>query len=192
VRIAATCFALALLSSSSAVAVASGPSQWIWPKSWAESQLVKKFPGTTPLCAPVGPPSRVRGYNGYAEFACVVTLSARSSYVFVIKPRSKAAWTTLRIEKASARAAPGAVGPASGPVVGSTSPLTAKSLDGSRVTLADGSSWLVSPMGEFATVLWRSNDVITVLAGTTPGYGYQLVDTGAGSGAPARLLNRAG
>jgi hypothetical protein len=190
VKIAATYFAIALVLSSTGGAAASGPSQWIWPKSWAESQLVKKFPGTTPLCAPVGPPSRERGFNGYSEFACVVTLSARSSYVFVIKPRSKAAWTTLRIEKPSPQAAGTRTGHTSGAVIGSSQPLASKTLDGSRLSLADGSSWLVSPAGEYATVLWRSNDQITVLQGATPGYGYQLVDTSAGSAAPARLLRR--
>jgi len=189
VRTAAAAFALTLLLSSSAGAAASAP-QWIWPKSWAERQLLKKFPGTTPLCEPVGPPARERGYNGYAEFACVVTLSARSSYVFVIKPRSRAAWTTLRIEKPSAEAAPAATGGISRPVLGSSQPLAAKSLGGSRLTLADGSIWLVSPIGEYATVLWRPSDQISVLEGTTPGYRYQLVDIGAGSSAPARLLRR--
>jgi hypothetical protein len=131
----------------------------------------------------------VHGYNGYAEFACLVALSPKSSYVFVIKPRSRAAWTTLRIEKPSP-ATPVATARTSGPVLGSSHPLAQKSLDGSRLTLADGSVWLVSPVGEYATVLWRLNDQISVIKGTTPGYGYQLLNTGAGSAAPARLLRR--
>ena len=41
------------------------------------------------------------GYNAYAEFACAVTLSGGADYVLVIRPRGKAAWTTLSIEKVS-------------------------------------------------------------------------------------------
>jgi hypothetical protein len=186
---------LAALASAS-IGAAAG-SQWVWPKSWAESQLLKKFPGTTTVCDPVGPPSRTHGYNTYAEFACVVTLSGKSSYVLVIKPRSRAAWTTLRIRKTSSPSSSGirpvtggAAARASRPELGSSHTLAETSLDGSHLTLDDGSRWLTSPIGEYQTVLWAVDDAIAVLKGATPGYGYQLVDAQNGTSVPARFLGR--
>jgi hypothetical protein len=175
---------------------AAGRPQWIWAKSWAEEQLLKKFPGTTPACAPVGPPSRKQGYNAYAEFACTVALT-NSSYTLVIRPRSKAAWTTLRIRKTTVSTpSSGTTGTTTMQSSSSSSGvdvshrLAEMSLDGSRLTLDDGSSWLVSPVGEYATVLWSIGDTVGVLRGTAPGYPYQLYDTQNGTVAPAKSLTR--
>jgi hypothetical protein len=168
--------------------------QWVWPKSWAEKQLLKQFPATTTVCDPVGPPTRESGYNAYAVLACSVTLSGGAYYVLVIKPRSKAAWTTLSIERFARQPDAGAVPASGGATSGSSRPkvpsshrLTAKSLDGSQLTFDDGSRWLVSPIGQLHTVLWHANDEIAVTQGTERGYPYQLVDTSNGSSAPARF-----
>jgi len=194
VAVATTGCALGLLWPAGTSATASG-SQWVWPKSWAVSQLLKKFPGTTTVCDPVGPPTRERGYNAYAEFACVVGLSSSRSYVLVIKPRSRAAWTTLKIEKTSSPpsggtppARPGATTHAPWSVVGSSHRLADASLDGSRLTLDDGTTWLVSPPGQHETVLWSWNDPVVVLKGGTPGYPYPVLDTARGSSVVSRLL----
>ena len=175
------------------IGTAAGRPQWIWAKSWAEIQVLKKFPGTTTACVPVGPPSRKQGYNAYAEFVCTVTLT-KSTYTLVIRPRSRAAWTTLRIRKSSNSPPPTRTGNQSGQGsnsgIGSSHRLAEMSLDGSRLTLDDGSSWLISPVGEYATVLWTVDDTISILKGTAPGYPYQLFDTQSGTAAPARLLGR--
>jgi hypothetical protein len=188
-----------LLLSAAGIAAAANRPQWIWPKLWAESQLRKHFPGTTPFCDPVGPPTHEVGYNGYAEFACAVTLSGGAHYVLVIKPRGRVAWTTLSIEKVSSLpSSRGAVSPAAAgasrraPAVStrSTHRLIDKSLDGSSLTLQDGSKWLVSPVSQYETVLWLLTDDVAVLEGADPSYPYQLVDTRAGSSASARYLGR--
>jgi hypothetical protein len=188
-----------LLLAAADIAAAANRPQWVWPKSWAESQVRKHFPGTTPLCAPVGPGTHEVGYNAYAEFACAVTLSGGADYVLVIRPRGKAAWTTLSIEKvASLPTTRGGVHPAAGGVsgrpagihTGATRQIVDRSLDGSFLTLRDGSKWLISPVAQYETVLWHVTDDVAVLKGTDPAYPYQLVDTRAGSSASARYLGR--
>jgi hypothetical protein len=171
--------------------------QWVWPKSWAETQLLKQFPGTSTVCSPVGPATRKTGYNAYAEFACVVTLPRGSSYVLVLTPRSRAAWKTLRIEKTPALppggttpAPVGSAGSAAVAEAGSTHRISDRSLDGSRLTLDDGSRWLVSPLGQYQSVLWPLNDLLAVLKGSDRSYPYELTDTRDGSSAEAKLLGR--
>jgi hypothetical protein len=175
------------------VAAAADNSQWVWSKSWTEMQVQKRFPGATVTCSAVGPPSRQTGYNAYAEFACGVTLAHGSPYVLVIKPRSRAAWTTLSIRKTALPTIGGDTGNVSGPAraYGGTAKvhsIASESLDGSLIVLEDGSRWLVSPIGSYTTVLWRLADRLTVLAGNDPGYRYQLVNARDGSSASARFL----
>jgi len=172
---------------------AAGRNQWVWSKSWAESQLRKHFPGASASCSPVGPPTHEAGYNVYAEFACGVGLSHGVSYVLVIKPRSKAAWNVLRIEKTPIPSTTGTAPRtnAHGRAYTGTSSahrITAASLDGSTITLEDGSRWLISPLAEYVTVLWHVKDGIAVTHGSDPGYPYQLVDARDGSAASARFL----
>lgn len=162
----------------------------------------KHFSGTTALCDPVGPRTHEAGYNAYAEFACVVTLSDGTDYVLVIKPRSRAAWTTLSIKKVSSlpstRATVTAGSPAAGGVsggaacvrTGSTHQIIDKSLNGSVLILQDGSKWLVSPVAQYETVLWLVTDDVAVLEATDPAFPCQLVDTRNGSSASARYLGR--
>jgi hypothetical protein len=170
--------------------------QWVWSKSWTESQLQKHFPGATTSCSPVGPPTHEAGYNVYAEFACSIGLPRGAGYVLVIKPRSKAAWNVLSIEKtalpSTSIAAPQADARVGGAYSGTTSThrITAKSLDGSLITLADGSKWLVTPVDRYATVLWLVKDAVTVVRGSDKGYPYQLLDTRAGTSASARFLGQ--
>lgn len=168
--------------------------QWVWSKSWAESQVRKHFPGATTSCSPVGPPTREAGYNAYAEFACGVALANRETYVLVIKPRSKAAWNVLSIEKtplpSTATAAPPAHAHAGLVYPGTTSThrITARSLDGSLITLQDGSKWLISPLARYETVLWLVKDAVSVVHGSDKTYPYQLVDARTGTSAAARFL----
>jgi hypothetical protein len=175
------------------VAQAGADRQWVWSKSWTESQLQKHFPGATTSCSPVGPPTHEAGYNVYAEFACAIGLPHGAGYVLVIKPRSKAAWNVLQIEKTPLPKTGGTAPHTTGggrTYTGTSSEhrITYKSLDGSQITLADGSRWLVSPLTEYTTVLWHLKDGVTVSHAGAPGYPYQLVDTRAGSQASARFL----
>ena len=169
-------------------------SQWVWSKSWTEMQLRKRFPGATVTCSAVGPATREAGYNAYAEFACGVVLAHGSPYVLVIKPRSKAAWTTLSIRKTAlptTKAEPAGVGSGTERTyrgTGKVNSIASESLDGSLIVLEDGSRWLVSPVARYATVLWRVGDRIAVLTGTEPGYRYQLIDARDGSSASASFL----
>ena len=176
------------------VGAATERSQWVWSKSWAELQLRKRFPGATVTCSAVGPPTRQTSYNAYIEFACGVALAHGSPYVLVIKPRSRAAWTTLSIRKT---ALPTTTSEAAGAVSGAkrtyrgtdkVHSIASESLDGSAIVLDDGSRWLVTPVGSYATVLWHLADRITVLTGNVSGYPYQLFDARDGSSAPARYL----
>jgi hypothetical protein len=191
-----------LLLAAADIAAAANRPQWVWSRSWAERQMRKHFPGTTALCDPVGPRIHEVGYNAYAEFACTVTLSNGADYVLVIKPRSKAAWTTLSIEKVSSlpstrgavtvgsSAAGNVSGRAAYVHTGSTHQIVDKSLDGSLLTLQDGSKWLISPVAQYETVLWLVTDHVAVLKGTDPTYPYRLIDTRDGSSASARYLGR--
>lgn len=184
---------LLLLAAAPAGAAADGY-QWVWSKSWTEAQLRKHFPGATTTCSPVGPPTREAGYNAYAEFACGVAMTNGATYVLVIKPRSKAAWNLLSIEKttpaSTGTAAPGRIGGGGRayPHAASAHRITFESLDGSLITLEDRSKWLVSPLARYQTVLWHVADGIAVLHGSEKGYPYQLVDTRDGSAASARFL----
>ena len=158
----------------------------------------KHFPGTTTLCDPVGPRTGEVGYNAYAEFACAVTLSSGADYVLVIKPRSRAAWTTLSIKKVSSLPSPqSAMTPAAGNAggaayvrTGSAQEIIDKSLNGSLLTLQDGSTWLISPIAQYDTVLWLVTDGVAILRGTDPTYPYQLINARLGSSASARYLGR--
>jgi hypothetical protein len=187
-----------LLLASAEVGTAANPSQWVWPKSWAETQVRKHFPGTAAVCDPVGPRTVEAGYNAYAEFVCAVPLSSGADYLLVIKPRSRAAWTTLSIKKVSSLPSTrGAIAPAAGGAsgaayvrTGSTQRIIDKSLDGSRLTLQDGSAWLISPIGQYESVLWLVTDDVAILKGTDPTYPYQLVDARVGRAASARYLGR--
>jgi hypothetical protein len=112
----------------------------------------------------------------------------------VIKPRSRAAWTTLSIRKTALPTTTiEAAGAASGTKrtyrgTDKVHSIASESLDGSSIVLDDGSRWLVSPVGSYATVLWRVADRLTVLTGNVSGYPYQLIDVRDGSSAPARFL----
>jgi hypothetical protein len=168
-------------------------SQWVWSKSWTETQLQKRFPGATVTCTAVGPATREKGYNTYAEFACAVALAHGTPYVLVIKPRSRAAWTTLSIRQTALPTTAAAVVRASGPEraykgTARVHAIASESLDGSSIVLDDGSRWLVSPVSQYTTVLWRNADRITILAANVPGYPYQLLNARDGSSASARFL----
>jgi hypothetical protein len=176
------------------VGAAADRSQWVWSKSWTELQLRKRFPGATVTCSAVGPPTREAGYNAYAELACGVALAHGSPYVLVIKPRSRAAWTTLSIRKT---AIPTIAGEGAGAGSGAgqsyrgtdkVHSIASESLDGSLIVLDDGSRWLAAPVAQYATVLWHIADRIAVLKGNDPVYRYQLVDSRDGSSASARFL----
>jgi hypothetical protein len=156
-------------------------------------QVRKRFPGATVTCSAVGPATRQTGYNAYTEFACGVTLAHGSPYVLVIKPRSRAAWTTLSIRMTALPT----IGGETGAPVGSkrayrgtttVHSIASESLDGSVIVLEDSSRWLVNPLGTYTTVLWRLADRITVLPGNDPGYPYQLVNARDGSSSSARFL----
>jgi hypothetical protein len=176
------------------VGAAADRSQWVWSKSWTVLQVQKRFPGATVTCSPVGPGTRQKGYNAYTEFACGVVLAHGAPYVLVIKPRSRAAWTTLSIRKTAlpttSAVAAGAASDAKRTYGGAARvhAIASESLDGSQVVLDDGSRWLVSPVGAYTTVLWHVADRITVLTGNFPGYPYQLLNARDGSSAPARFL----
>jgi len=184
---------LALAVAQVGVGSATERSQWVWSKSWTEMQVRKRFPGATVTCSAVGPATRQTGYNAYVEFACGVTLAHGSPYVLVIKPRSRAAWTTLSIRKTALPTIGGETGAPLGAkraYRGTTKvhSIASESLDGSVIVLEDGSRWLVSPIGTYTTVLWRLTDRITALPGNDPGYPYQLVDARDGSSSSARFL----
>jgi hypothetical protein len=112
----------------------------------------------------------------------------------VIKPRSKAAWTTLSIRKTALPTTAAAADTSASGVertyrgTGKVHSIASESLDGSSIVLDDGSRWLVNPVARYATVLWHVADRIAVLTGNEPGYGYQLIDARDGSSAPARFL----
>jgi hypothetical protein len=73
---------------------------------------------------------------------------------------------------------------------GSTQRIIDKSLDGSLLTLQDGSTWLISPIAQYESVLWLVTDDVAILKGTDPTYPYQLVDARVGRAASARYLGR--
>ena len=112
-----------LLLAAADIAAAANRPQWVWPKSWAESQCGSISPARPRSATPVGPGTHEVGYNAYAEFACAVTLSGGADYVLVIKPRGRVAWTTLSIEKVSSLpTSRGGVSPAAGGVSGRVPP----------------------------------------------------------------------
>src|SRR5262249_8251691 len=107
---------------------------------------------------------------------------------------SRAAWTTLSIRKTALPTTPGAEVGAAGSAertyrgTAKVHTIASESLDGSLIVLDDGSRWLVSPVAQYTTVLWRGADNIAVLTGNDLGYRYQLLDSRDGSAAPARFL----
>jgi hypothetical protein len=63
-----------------------------------------------------------------------------------------------------------------------------ESLDGSVITLEDGSKWLVSPLDRYQDVTWLVTDNIVITMSYDPYYPYELTDTDDGSSVNARFL----
>jgi hypothetical protein len=196
--LAATCV-LALTTSTATVDAASlahgntataGAQPWAWTKKQAEYRVSGNGnPYIIAVCNGVGAPYRRGGINYYYRLACVTQFHDGSQYYETIKPVSGTRYRMLTIKKL--RGATGGSGGGSGSVYVATGDghwITDKSLDGSVVTLEDGSRWLVSPIDRYNDATWLVVDNVTVIDGSDPSYPYQLIDTDDTSTVDARFL----
>lgn len=102
--------AVAVIASSglsSGSAEGASRSGWAWPKAWAEYQIEKKFPGAVVVCQPRGAAQPEKGVNYYPEFVCGIAIGNGKTYLLDIRPRSRAAWTTVAIRNVGTGAGAG-------------------------------------------------------------------------------------
>jgi hypothetical protein len=163
---------IVLCSLAAASTAAANP--WVWTKKQAEYNVRKGNLLIASACSGIGAPYRQHGLNYYYRFNCVEQFPDGSQYDLVIKPIGAKAYRTQSVTKL--RGATGGVGQVY-PGIGSGHWISNKTLDGSVITLEDGSKWLVSPVERYEVVIWLVVDDVTVLDGSDVFYPYRLVNT---------------
>jgi hypothetical protein len=77
-----------------AFAASASAGQWMWAKSLATYELQQKFGGTA-SCVPVGAHERRNGVNLYSQFTCTLADSNGATFVDVIVPKTRTAFSLV-------------------------------------------------------------------------------------------------